>query len=132
MRPTRGSPMLSKSIRAVTLATAFAACILSDLSTANAGPFDGSWSVVVYTRRGACDPSFRTSVYISNGIVSGGGGASVSGRVSNSGAVSVCVSGGPGRACGGGRLRGNSGGGSWSGSGSQGSCSGSWSAARGG
>jgi len=124
--------MLSKFIRAVILATAFAACTLSDLSTASAGPFDGSWSVVVYTRRGACDPSFRTSVYISNGIVSGGGGASVSGRVSNSGSVSVCVSGGPGRACGGGRLRGNSGGGSWSGSGSQGSCSGSWSAARGG
>jgi hypothetical protein len=131
MRPTRGSHMLSKSIRAVTLATAFAACILSDVSTASAGPFDGSWSVLIVTRRGACDPSFRTSVYVSNGIVTGGGAASVSGRVSNAGAVSVCVSGGPGRACGSGRLRGNSGGGSWSGGGSQGHCSGSWSAARG-
>jgi hypothetical protein len=124
--------MLSKSIRAVTLATAFAACTTSFVSTAQAGPFDGSWSVLIVTRSGACDPSFRTSVYISNGIVSGGGGANVSGRVSNSGSVSVCVSGGPGRACGGGRLRGNSGGGSWSGSGSQGRCSGAWSASRGG
>jgi hypothetical protein len=124
--------MLSKSIRAATLAAAFAACTSSFISTAYAAPFDGSWSVVVVTRRGACDPSFRTSVYISNGIVSGGGGASVSGRVSNNGAVSVVVSGGPGRAHGTGRLRGNSGGGSWSGSGSQGSCSGAWSASRGG
>jgi hypothetical protein len=125
--------MLSKSIRAVTLAAAFAAGAISIASTmAYAGPFDGSWGVLIVTRRGPCDASFRTSVYISNGIVTGGGGASVSGRVSNAGAVSVCVSGGPGRACGSGRLRGNSGGGSWSGSGSQGRCSGSWSASRGG
>jgi hypothetical protein len=123
--------MLSNSVRAVTLATAFAACTMSFASTAYAGPFDGSWSVVIVTRSGACDPSLRTSVFISNGIVSGGGGASISGRVSNSGSVSVTVSGGPGTAHGSGRLSRNSGGGSWSGSGGQGRCSGSWSASRG-
>lgn len=123
--------MVSNSIRAVTLATAFAACTMSLASTAYAGPYDGSWSVLIRTHRGPCDPSYRYGVFISNGIVSGGGGGSVSGRVSNSGAVSVCVSSGAGRACGGGRLRGNSGGGSWSGNGGQGACSGSWSASRG-
>jgi len=133
MRPTRGSPMLSNSIRAVTLVTAFAACAVSFASTAHAAPFDGSWSVLIVTRSGACDPSFRTSVFITNGIVTAGGGASISGRVSNNGAVNVVVSGGPGTAHGTGRLsRNGAGGGSWRGSGGQGSCSGSWSASRGG
>jgi hypothetical protein len=123
--------MLSNSIRAFTLATAFAACTVSFASSANAGPYDGSWGVLIVTRSGACDPSFRTSVFITNGIVTGGGGANVSGRVSNSGAVSVTVSGGPGTAYGTGRLSRNSGSGSWRGSGGQGSCAGSWSASRG-
>jgi hypothetical protein len=124
--------MLSNTIRAVTLATAFAACTVSFAPPANAAPFDGSWSVLIVTRSGACDPSFRTSVFITNGIVTGGGGASISGRVSNNGAVNVTVSGGPGTAHGTGRLSRNGGGGSWRGSGGQGTCSGSWSASRGG
>jgi hypothetical protein len=119
-------------MRAVILATALAIPAISVATPAAAGPFDGSWSVVVSTHRGNCDPSFRTSVYISNGVVSGTGAANVAGRVSNSGAVSVSVSSSAGRAHGSGRLRGNNGGGSWSGSGQQGTCSGSWSASRGG
>jgi hypothetical protein len=123
--------MISKSIRAVTLATAFAACIVSFAATANAAPFDGSWSVLIVTRSGPCDQSYRFGATIYNGIVSGGGGASVSGRVSNNGSVSVTVSSGSSSAYGSGRLSRNSGGGSWRGRGPQGTCSGSWSASRG-
>jgi hypothetical protein len=63
--------------------------------------------------------------------VSGGGGASVSGRVSNSGAVSVVVSSSIGSARGSGHLSRNSGSGSWNGQSQQGRCSGVWSAQRG-
>jgi len=124
--------MIGSSLRALCVAAAAAACVCSSAAVSYAGPFDGYWSVLIVTRSGACDPTFRTAVSISNGIVSGGGGANISGRVSNSGAVSVSVSAGDQRASGGGRLRGNTGGGSWSGRGSRGHCSGSWSASRGG
>ena len=48
--------------------------------------FDGAWSVVV-TRAGACTPTVRYPVAITDGIVTNGGGspASVSGRVSPTG-----------------------------------------------
>jgi hypothetical protein len=124
--------MISHSLRVVTMTAALAISAISAATSASAAPFDGSWSVLVVTRSGTCDPTFRTSVSISNGVVSGQGAASVSGRVSNNGSVSVHVSSGGSAASGSGRLRGNSGGGSWSGHGSQGRCSGSWSAARGG
>src|SRR5215475_16159317 len=101
--------MLSTSIRAVTMASALVACTLSLASTASAGPYDGSWSVTVITRNGPCDPSYRYGVSIINGVVTGGGGASVSGRVSNSGAVSVLVSSSTGSARGSGHLSRNSG-----------------------
>jgi hypothetical protein len=124
--------MISSSLRAVALATAFAITAISAATPASAAPFDGSWSVTIMTRSGSCDPAYRYGISISNGVVSGGGGAaSVSGRVSNSGAVSVMVSSNVGSARGTGRLSRNSGGGSWSGQGSQGRCSGSWSASRG-
>jgi hypothetical protein len=124
--------MSMNSIRATMTAAAFAVTAFAAATPALAGPFDGQWSVVVYTRSGTCDASYRTGVYISNGIVSGSGGASVSGRVSNSGAVHVTVSSGGSAASGSGRLSRNSGSGSWSGHGSQGRCSGTWAASRGG
>jgi hypothetical protein len=124
-------PMIDSSIRTVTLVAAFAACTLPFASTAHAGPFDGSWSVLVITRSGPCDRSYRYGVTIYNGVVFGGGAASVSGRVSQIGHVSVSVSSGQGNAYGSGRLSRNSGGGSWRGRGPSGTCSGSWSAQRG-
>jgi hypothetical protein len=124
--------MIRSALRLFGLATVVAAGAVSFAATSQAAPFDGYWSVLIVTSRGACDASFRTAVSISNGIVSGGGGANISGRVSNNGAVSVRVSAGDQSASGSGRLRGNTGGGSWSGRGSRGGCSGSWSASRGG
>ncbi len=103
--------MISSSLRAVTLATAFAITAISAATPASAAPFDGSWSVTIMTRSGSCDPAYRYGVTISNGVVSGGGAASVSGRVSNSGAVRVMVSSPVGSASGSGRLSRNSGGG---------------------
>jgi hypothetical protein len=122
--------MIDSSVRAIVFASALATFSASLVGSAYAGPYDGSWSVTVTTSRGNCG-SYRYGVNISNGIVSGGGGGSVSGRVSNRGGVSVSVSGGPGTAYGSGHLSRNSGGGSWRGSGPQGSCAGHWSAQRG-
>jgi hypothetical protein len=124
--------MITYSLRVVTMTAALAISTISAVTSASAAPFDGSWSVLIVTRSGTCDPTFRTSVSVSNGVVSGQGAANVSGRVSNNGSVSVHVSSGGSAASGSGRLRGNSGGGSWAGHGSQGRCSGSWSASRGG
>lgn len=96
-----------------------------------ATPYDGYWSVVIVTQRGACEPSYRSGVTISNGVVSGGDGmASVYGRVARNGAVSVGVSSGQQNARGSGRLGRSSGGGSWAGVGSAGRCSGRWTAYR--
>jgi hypothetical protein len=121
--------MINPALRALTLAAAFAAgaVAFAPAAQAQAGPFDGQWSVVIITRSGGCDPAYRIGIYISNGVVSGN---SLSGRVSNNGSVSVVASDGRQTARGSGRLSRNSGGGSWSGRGPTGSCSGSWSAQR--
>ena len=119
-------PMISHPIRAFALATAFVASAISTAPVAYAAPFDGSWSVLVHTRSGPCDQSYRYGVHISNGIVqyAGGGPVSVSGRVNKSGHVSVRVSSGPQYAVGSGRLSRNSGGGTWRGQGPSGACAG--------
>jgi hypothetical protein len=129
--------MIYSSIRAFALATAVSAGVIcADCSSACAQvQFNGSWSVVIYTRRGNCDPNYRYGVSIYNGVISGGGGASVSGRVTRSGHVSVSVSAGGSTAYGSGRLavdrRGyGRGSGSWRGQGPNGACSGSWAASR--
>jgi hypothetical protein len=92
--------------------------------------YDGLWSVVIITRAGICDPSYRYPIRISNGNVINAGKSAVhiSGRVGKNGAVVVNVSAGDKRATGTGRLAATSGGGSWSGG--NGICSGVWQAER--
>jgi len=121
------------SVRAATLATAFAVAAVAAAPSAHAASFDGPWSVIVMTRSGSCDATYRYGVTISNGTVyyAGGGPVSITGRVASSGAVSVRVSAGSQYAIGSGRLSQNRGGGSWRGQGSSGTCSGVWSASRG-
>jgi hypothetical protein len=94
--------------------------------------FDGSWSVLIQTRSGACDSSYRYGVEISNGQVLNAGGEPValSGRVAPNGTVSVSVAAGDQQAVGSGRLSATSGGGIWRGQGSRGVCSGTWEAER--
>ena len=125
--------MISQCTRAVTLATAFALTTFFSAPSAEAASFDGPWSVVVTTKNGPCDQSYRYGVMIRGGSVSylGGGAVSVSGRVTPSGRVNVTVSAAGQSANGSGRLSGGRGGGTWRGQGPQGACSGVWSASQG-
>ena len=95
-------------------------------------PYDGSWNVAVYGQAGACQGGFyQLSVQIVNGnILYVGGDASVSGRVSSSGAVAVGISTADSRAVGSGRLSRNSGSGTYRGQSSSGACAGTWTGQR--
>jgi hypothetical protein len=95
--------------------------------------FDGRWSVVVMTRGGTCAPSYRYQVEIINGVVTPGPGApaaSVAGRVTPRGQVSVSVRQGDEVGLGTGRLTGNVGEGQWSGRSPNQTCTGYWQAQR--
>lgn len=97
-----------------------------------ASAFDGDWTVLIQTRAGDCEPSFRYGVRIQNGEVLNAGGEQVAleGRVARNGAVRVSVAAGNQEASGAGRLSQTSGGGSWRGHGSRGTCAGTWVAER--
>jgi hypothetical protein len=90
--------------------------------------YDGLWSVSVVTEKGDCDRGYRYPIRISHGQLINAGDAvfTVAGKVAQTGAITVTVSGGGKSATGSGRLAGSAGGGSWSG----GSCSGTWTAER--
>ena len=90
--------------------------------------FDGSWSVAINTRSGACEPNYRFGVQIINGNVVHEGRAA--GRVSANGSVQVSISSGGQQAAGQGRLSRNFGTGVWRGYGSAGTCAGTWQAGR--
>ena len=128
--------MISRLIRqfrtaAVTVALLVTPAIVSPALAQS--QFDGPWSVLITTRSGACDPSYRFGVMIRGGVVTyqGGGAVAASGRVNKSGQVTVNVSSGGQSAAGSGKLANGRGGGSWRGQGSSGACSGSWSATQG-
>ncbi|MBI5264037.1 MAG: hypothetical protein HY852_19720 [Bradyrhizobium sp.] len=89
--------------------------------------FDGPWSIVTQTERGACD-SYRVGVDVVNSAVTYDGTAY--GRVSANGAVRVGGSMGDQKAEGTGRLLRASGQGVWRASGKLGPCSGHWTAER--
>jgi hypothetical protein len=121
----------------------FRPCLLaSALAIAGAGvagpaiastPYDGSWSVVIVTRAGACEPTVRYGVEISNGTVvnsAGSNQADVSGQVTRRGILRVSVRAGDAWADGSGRLGMYSGSGVWQGQGSSGACEGTWVAER--
>ena len=103
-----------------------------DMATpASAAPFDGRWSVMIETDKGACDRAYRYGLVINNGKVSyaGGNDFEVTGRVTPTGNVHVRVARGPSYADGHGRLGRDSGAGVWKGFGG-GECSGRWLAER--
>src|SRR4249920_1241441 len=91
-------------------------------------PYDGTWSVAIYTMRGDCG-SVRAAVRIVGGrVYSEDQSYRASGGVGANGVVRVAVSGFGRSAAGSGGLSRNSGGGSWRSS--RGECSGSWSTSR--
>jgi len=90
--------------------------------------FDGTWSVLVVTEKGTCDPAYRYPVRIANGTLvnAGGNPFTITGTIAQTGALTVTISAAGKSATGFGRLAGTAGGGSWTG----GACSGSWTAER--
>ncbi len=114
-------PMLQTAILAL-------ACVAVAGPAFAATAYDGNWSVVIATTGGACDPAFRYSIAISNGLVVNpvGNAATVEGRVTPKGAVSVSVQSGNQQANGSGHLGMNRGSGVWRGQGSAGACQGTW------
>lgn len=112
------------------LLVATAAAFGSAGAASAASAFDGQWSVVIQTTRGACDQAIRVGLSIVNGYVTyGGGSAEARGRVARNGGVRVRVSSGSSYADGHGRLSRSFGSGTWRGVGS-GVCSGRWYAER--
>jgi hypothetical protein len=126
-------PMISYSIRTALLATAFAVSAFASTPSADAASFDGPWSVLVITKSGGCDQSYRYGLMIRGSSVSylGGGAVSVSGRLAPNGHVNVNVSAAGQSAAGVGRLSGGRGSGTWRGQGASGTCAGVWSATQG-
>jgi len=94
----------------------------------SAATFNGSWSVAIITRSGACEPQYRFGVQIINGNVVYEGRPT--GRVSSNGGVSVMISAADQQANGQGRLSRAQGSGVWRGHGSAGTCAGTWVAER--
>jgi len=125
------SGILARSRGLLMLAALSTAAALPALRSAEAVPgYDGVWSVVIITKEGICDPSYRYPIRITNGNLGNAGTASVSisGKVGKNGAVVVNVSAGDKSATGTGRLAATSGSGSWSGG--NGACFGTWQAER--
>jgi hypothetical protein len=92
--------------------------------------YNGQWSVLIVTEKGACDRAYRYPVKIENGSVGYAGSASfnVSGSVGDNGALVVTVSKGDKSAKGTGRISSTNGIGTWTAAG--GECSGTWTAER--
>src|SRR3954454_16930189 len=94
-----------------------AAFLLLGAAAGSVASFDGTWSVVIMTDSGTCDPAYRYRLRIQNGVVHYDGEAdvNVSGKVDPNGAVRVSVSRGQQHADGTGRLGRDAGSGTWSG-----------------
>jgi hypothetical protein len=123
-----------KNLSRLLLAPALAAVLLLACTPTNAArriggsPYDGTWSVAIYTLRGDCG-SVRVAARIIGGrVYSADQGYQSNGVVGANGAIRVSVAGFGRSASGSGRLSHNSGAGRWWSS--RGECSGSWSATR--
>jgi len=93
--------------------------------------YDGRWSVLIITDKGACDRGYRYGFDIRDGVVQYDGDVvNLTGRVAANGAVRVTVSRGNQSANGSGRLSRNFGRGTWKGSATGEMCSGRWEAER--
>ena len=139
--PLRGTRLFVRysALKALT-AIGVLAAVIAATSVADAGArqghhapsargpaFNGPWSIVIQTERGACD-SYRVGVDIVNGAVTYDG--TPYGRVSATGAVRVAGSMGDQKAEGTGRMSRASGQGVWRAVSKLGPCSGHWAAER--
>jgi acyl dehydratase len=120
---------MTSFIRLATLS----ACLAFPFATAEARTttYDGAWSLVFVTERGACDPQYSFNVNINNGIVTHPNIIHFHGVVGANGSVRASVTVHEKRATGSGKLSGNTGRGAWSGSSGSSRCSGYWTAQKG-
>jgi hypothetical protein len=104
--------------------------ICGDTTSATARTlYDGPWTVTMRTTRGDCSTSFFFGVTVINGTVSqSGGGFTLTGQVSQRGAVRAAIGSGDQVAHASGQLARSRGGGSWVSPGR--GCAGRWSAVR--
>jgi hypothetical protein len=94
------------------------------------GTNNGTWSVELVTESGLCNARYTYALAIREGqvqLVSGGGGAHVSGHVGADGSVGLTVSNGSASGTGTGRLQAGNGAGTWK---VASLCSGRWTARR--
>src|ERR1700720_4103189 len=114
--------------RGALFALVAASATFATTSTYAVPGYDGLWSVSVVTEKGACDRGYRYPIRISNGqlVNAGDAGFTITGKVGQTGAITVTVSAAGKSATGTGRLAGDLGGGYWNG----GECSGTWTAER--
>src|SRR5262249_60310561 len=71
----RGARMMRNTTSTILLAATVAAAILTQATYVRAATkFDGNWSLVVYTRSGPCDASYRLAGQIVNRAAGYGGG----------------------------------------------------------
>lgn len=126
--------MITSPIRSLIVAGALACggVAASPGAAAAQTTYDGSWSAVIITHSGACEPTYRFGFEISDGNVfyRGDGPVNIRGQVARNGAVQVSVAAGEQRAAGSGRLFRYHGGGYWHGRGPTGACAGRWEAER--
>ncbi len=109
------------------IALAIVAFAATPAAASTGGNYDGQWTVTIASARPHCGGGTSVSLAIAKGqIAPGGVGFNASGRVGDSGAISVTMSSGIKRANGSGRLNGNAGSGTWRGD----LCSGTWTAQR--
>jgi hypothetical protein len=106
------------------------ACLTAETSARM--PYDGNWSVSIWTEKGECDRGYRYELKIDNGNVTYRGRErfDISGRVDGGGFVRVNVARGERSANGTGRLASSTGRGTWKGKAPTGECSGYWEAER--
>lgn len=110
--------------RLATVASLLTMSVLAPASVAQAGTFDGLWSVVAVAQTGACNQYSYTLRVADGRITYAGGGAQASGRVSAQGRISGNLEALGQTISAKGRLAGMRGSGIWSGAG----CSGRWQA----
>lgn len=124
--------MIRSLAGAFLLAATLAVSALTPATIAAAGtPFDGQWSVVVYTSSGPCDASYRFSGQIVNGEISYAYSMiEIMGRVEANGATHVKVTASDAHGEAHGHFTATHGSGTWSGTGPDGRCAGTWVATR--
>ena len=124
--------MIRNTAGAFLLAATLGALALTPVTDVHAGTvFDGPWSVIVYTSKGPCDPSYRFSGQITNGQISYAyGSLVVTGQVDQSGLTYVHVTAASAHGEARGRMTASHGSGTWSGEGPDGRCAGTWVAMR--